>query len=178
MVITKEEKDYLESRLTELTAKENEVSEKMNLYNYKPIGFIIGSGFDDIPDFEGYADSERLRMEIKQLKKVLDTAEVSCVSGDEIGIGSKFIVTSNDLSGETITEKYTLSAGVLVDFGEDDEFGFLSVNSPFGQAVLNKKANDSFSFVTPGKVVISGVINEVINDKKLEDKPKLFVKKY
>ena len=177
VIITKEEKEYLESRLTELTAKEFEVNEKMSLNSFKPISFILGSGYDDIPDFDGYADSERLRMEINQVKKVLEDAEVSCVSGDAIGVGSRFVVTSNDLSGETITEKYTLSAGLLVDFGEDDEFGFLSVNSPFGQAVLNKKANDRFSFVTPGKVVISGIINEVINEKNFEDGPKLLVKK-
>jgi transcription elongation GreA/GreB family factor len=174
--ITKEEKQFLINRLSELEKKDAESIETMRNEDFKP-AFCTSGGFDDLPDFETYASNERLRDEIREIKRTLEFAEIDEVSNEEIGLGSKFIATLNDLSGKIVTEKYTIYAGLFLALDPEAEYTLVSVNSPFGKAVLTKKVNDEFSFVTPDKIVISGVIDEIINEKELEDKPKQLVKK-
>ena len=60
---------------------------------------------------------------------------------------------------------------------QDTEFTLVSVNSPFGKAVMSKKAKEEFSFVTPGKVVVSGVVDEILTQKEVVDAPKQKIKK-
>ena len=60
---------------------------------------------------------------------------------------------------------------------QNTDFTLVSVNSPFGKAVISKKEKDEFSYVTPGKIVVSGVIDEIISEKEVEEEPKQKIKK-
>lgn len=174
--VTKEEKQYLESRLSQLEEQVVQSTEALRNQGFKPAFCSGDGGFDDLPNYEMYANNARLRRYVSELRDTLSKVEVEEASTEKIGIGTKFVVTSNTLDGKIITKKYTLFGGVFMELNSDMEFVFVSVNSPFGKAVLDKKEKDTFSYVTPDKIVISGVIDEIVSEKILDECPKKLVK--
>ena len=175
--VTKEEKAYLEERLVQLEEQMASSNATIKDQGFRPAFCSGDGGFDDLPNYEIYQSNARLRQEISELRDTLDRAEVEEVSTEEIGLGSKFVATLNDLDGEIVTRKYTLFGGVFMAFDQNTEFALVSVNSPFGKAVISKKVNDKFSYVTPGKIVVSGVIDEIVSEKEIEEAPKQKIKK-
>lgn len=175
--VTKEEKAYLEERLVQLEEQIADSNATIKEEGFRPAFCIGDGGFDDLPNFEMYQNNARLRQEISELRDTLDSAEVEEVSTEEIGLGTKFVATLNDLDGEVVTRKYTLFGGVFLALNQNTDFTLVSVNSPFGKAVISKKEKDEFSYVTPGKIVVSGVIDEIISEKEVEEEPKQKIKK-
>ena len=174
--VTKEEMAYLEEKLEQLEKQMDSSIAIIKAQGFKPAFCSIDGGFDDLPNYEMYQSNARLRQEISELRDTLSHAEVGEVSTEEIGLGSKFVATLNDLDGEIITKKYTLYSGVFMALDQNTEFTLVSINSPFGKAVISKKVNDKFSYVTPGKIVVSGVIDEIVSEK-VEEAPKQKIKK-
>lgn len=175
--VTQEEKAYLEKRLKDLEAQAAMSTEALREQDFKPAFCSGNGGFDDLPNYELYQNNARLRSEINEIRDTLNSAVVEEVSTEEIGVGTKFVATLNDLDGEVTTKKYTLFGGVFLALDQNTEFTLVSVNSPFGKAVMAKKEKDEFSFVTPGKVVISGVVDEIISEKEVGEAPKQKIKK-
>ena len=175
--LTKEEKVYLEERLVQLEEQIANSNETIKDQGFKPAFCSCEGGFDDLPNFEMYQNNARLRQEISEVRDTLDNAEVEEVSTEEIGLGTKFVATSNDLDGEVVTRKYTLFGGLFLAFDQNTDFILVSVNSPFGKAVISKKEKDEFSYVTPDKIVVSGVIDEIISEKEIKDVPMQKIKK-
>ena len=174
--VTKEEKEYLERRLKELEVQAAKSTETLRDQDFRPAFCSGNNGFDDLPNYEIFENNARIRNEISEVRDTLNRAVVDEVSTEEIGLGSKFVATLNDLDGSVVTKKYTLFSGIFLAFDEKTEFTLVSVNSPFGKAVLSKKVNDEFTFLTPDKIRISGVIDEIVSEKTIEDAPKQLVK--
>ena len=174
MKITKEEKESLEQRLAYLQEQESQSSSLIRDNGFKPAFCSGNNGFDDLPNFEIYSRNARLRREINELRDTLNEAEVEEVSTEEIGVGTKFVATTN-LEGTVNTKKFILFGGVSLNF--DKEFTLVSVNSPFGQAVVSKKVGDEFSYKTPENRIVSGVIDRIVSEKEIEEQPKQLMKK-
>lgn len=175
--VTREEKAYLEKRLKELEAQAAKSTEALRDQEIRHAFCSGNNGFDDLPNYEIFENNARIRNEISEIRDTLNHAVVEEVSNEEIGVGSKFVATLNDLDGEVVTKKYTLFGGIFMALDQDTEFTLVSVNSPFGKAVMSKKAKEEFSFVTPGKVVVSGVVDEILTQKEVVDAPKQKIKK-
>lgn len=175
--VTREEKAYLEKRLKELEAQAAKSTEALRDQDIRPAFCSGNNGFDDLPNYEIFENNARIRNEISEIRDTLNHAVVEEVSKEEIGVGSKFVATLNDLDGEVVTKKYTLFGGIFMALDQETEFTLVSVNSPFGKAVMSKKAKEEFSFVTPGKVVVSGVVDEILTQKESVDAPKQKIKK-
>ena len=77
--------------------------------------------------YEMYQNNARLRQEISELRDTLYSAEVEEVSTEEIGLGTKFVATLNDLDGEVVTRKYTLFGGAFLALDQNTDFALVSV---------------------------------------------------
>ena len=143
--------------------------------------FCSGSGFDDLPDYGLNMENVSVYAEIKRLRNVLETAIiVEETSTEFIDLGSKFVATTTDSEGNTMTNRYLLLGEGLLDVHFlDGEYMPVSIHSPFGKSVVNKKANEEFNFVSPMGAT-KGIINEIILEKEKEEtseKGKVKVKK-
>lgn len=175
--LTKKEHEYLVKRLEELEKLASQSSKDLQDSDFRVAFCCKNSGFDDLPNYEMYTNENRIHSEINEIRATLNASEIiEQISTEEIGIGTKFVATANGLDGVVRTRKYTLFNGLFMP--SESEFILVSVNSPFGQAVLTKREKDEFSYVTPDKKVISGVVDEIISekDKDKENLPKQLIK--
>lgn len=95
--------------------------------------------------------------------KLINCEVIEPNNSDEIGIGSTVSI-SLFFEGEEEKSIFTLVETHL----STDPTSFISIFSPLGRAVVNKKSGDNFRYVVENSI-FSGKINEII---KAEDKVK------
>lgn len=146
--LTKEKHEALTAELDELiTLKRPEIAHQLE--HARSLG--------DLSENAEYQDARQAQGEIeariKYLVKILKTAEiVKPHHSSEVGVGTTVTVKR---SGESDTNTYTIVGSEEADTAR----GFISPNSPLGQAMMGKKKGDEFTFVAPtGKKIEYAVV--------------------
>lgn len=132
---------------------------------------VLGSGVSDIPDSKTYTDIDYLKSEIKKLEEILENSEVvSHYNEARIGIGTRFAATL-DFNGELETEEYILvdtkEGTTLTKNKKVTDATYITVNSPFGKAIVDKKIGDSIVYQVNDMTVV-GLVEDIVPENKKE----------
>lgn len=120
-------------------------------YNFSQDGF---SNYDNL---EFKYEVDRMLKNIRELRKILaDGEEIKEIDSDVIIVGSRFTATIL-FEGEEETDNY-----ILLDDHAFKETGVsvVTTSSPFGKAIIGKKANDNFSYSFNG-IDINGHVDSI-----------------
>jgi len=162
--ITNEELIYLKQKLEILEEQYNKINDVVKDSDDRPL-YCGVDGFESTPDYLLYDIRNELHSKIRELKQTIsESMVVAEISDDTVELGSKFYAT---VDGEK--DLYMLYGGIYNPDFDDCEFIPVSINSPFGKAVVSKKVGDDFSFVTPKKVTVKGVVDEIVVKNVKED---------
>ncbi len=137
--MTREEYQSLRDELENLkTVERNEISEKIR----------IARGFGDLSENSEYDeaknDQARLEARISRLEEQLkNVVIVETVNTDSVAIGTKVVLLDMEFGDET---EYRIGSSAVGN-GED----VITVDSPVGRAIVNKRVGDVVDIDTPSK---------------------------
>lgn len=136
-----EELDYLKK------TKRREVAEQLEYA--KSLGDISENAeYHEARDIQGVVEDR-----IQKLEAILKNATIiSSHSTETVAVGSVVTVAKNGDKNEKI---YTIVGGEESNFAS----GKISVHSPFGEAIIGKKAGGSFTYNAPAGPVTYKIIN-------------------
>lgn len=113
-------------------------------------------GFNDLETVELANKINDVNNEIRELRTLLATCEVTLPSKENIiGIGSNFVATI-DFMGLKETDTYTLTESSTQVAGKN----IVTTSSPMGKAVYGKSENDLFSYMV-NDTVFNGQVNKI-----------------
>jgi len=157
-------------KLEEAIAKSRE-----NLKNQERRSIGLNA-FDNIADavtLNSFYEISNLKQEKEDLENLLENAQiVTKPNTNKIEIGTRFVATLQFSEGNIETDEYVLidSENYLTElFQMDPDTYYVSINSPLGAAVVNKKANDVIVYTVQNKNRISGMIESIVANKTIED---------
>ena len=135
-----EELDYLKK------TKRREVAEQLEYA--KSLGDLSENAeYHEARDMQGVVEDR-----IQKLESILKNAIVVSSHGTEtVAVGSEVTVMKNGDKSEKI---YTIVGGEESDLAS----GKISVHSPFGEAIMGKKKNESFSYNAPSGPITYKII--------------------
>jgi len=145
--LTKEKFKALSEELEYLKkTKRREVAEQLEYA--KSLGDLSENAeYHEARDMQGTVEDR-----IQRLESVLKNAVIVSNHGTEIvAIGSVVTVTRNEDKNEKI---YTIVGGEESDLAS----GKISVHSPFGEAIIGKKKNQSFTYNAPSGPITYKII--------------------
>ena len=136
-----EELDYLKK------TKRREVAEQLEYA--KSLGDLSENAeYHEARDMQGMVEDR-----IQKLESILKNAVIVSSHGtDVVAVGSVITVVKN---GEKDEKIYTIVGGEETDLSS----GKISVHSPFGEAVIGKKKNQTFTYNAPSGPITYKIIN-------------------
>ena len=126
-----------------------------SMFNEYELGFPI---FDEVSDRDVYGDIRRL----KELRSVISNVIiVKNPNSDIIELGSEFKLEGRDCIFTLVENPYGLSS--------DSEHKYITLDSPFGKAILGKEAGEYITYIVEGKNrTMTKRISEIIKEEDYE----------
>lgn len=167
-----EQLEIIKRRKATLEVQIKEIHECLLTGDSKLVSSSDRQGFDGIPDLASFQELSRLRNELSELNETIRNAEiVEAYDYEKIEVGTRFIVTLKK-KNQMVTSKHILVDGVehILEL-LSSEYKPVSINSPFGQAVRSKKANEVITYVSMDAGLVMGLIDTIIpvNEKNISE---------
>ena len=144
-------------------------TEKRGISFYKACNGECGTFSNDSLDSSLLMELSFKANRIREIKTILANAEILDVTankGDKITIGTTFSFKTDRIQSMMLT---------LVEVNGNPSEGLVSVDSPFGAAVLNKTVGDDFSYCAPKGNIINGSIIAIHDLEKDAEKKNILM---